>query len=202
MLSRARIAALAMVLVLSAPFLIAKYKIKVLQVRSAGEYAAHQAFQDLVIGAYPCDTQDKVLELFDTDKLFERGLMPVLIVVENEGVAPVQLSATQIFLVDRSGQRNPPIPYTDVLVEISSKKSKSNLPNIKDLHKLVKKEMLLDFEHKAFGEKMIAPGSSDHGVVFYRRPADGNLSGYRLYFPEIVNVTDNSRLMFFEFDLR
>lgn len=202
MLIRVRTAALLSVLILGVPFVAAKYKIKELQVRVAGDYAAHQAFQNLVIGAYPGNTRERALEFFDTDKLFEKELMPVLIVVQNDGVFPVQLNEAQIFLVDKSGQRHSSIPYTDVLLEINSKKSKSNLPNIKDLHKLVKKEMLLDFEHKAFGEKLIAPGATDHGVVFFRLPADGNLEGHSLYFPEIVNVTNNARLMFFEFDLQ
>ncbi len=202
MLIRDRIVALLSVLILGVPFVAAKYKIKEFQVHAAGDYAAHQSFQDLLIGAYPCNTRDKTLELFDTDKLFEKGLMPVLIVVQNDGVFPIQINDARIFLVDKAGQRHPSIPYTTVLLEINSKKSKSNLPNIKELHKLVKKEMLLDFEHKAFGEKLIAPGSSDHGVVFFRLPADGNLEGHRLYFPEIVNFTNNARLMFFEFDLQ
>ena len=202
MLTRVRTVALLGVLVLGVPFVAAKYKIKEFQVHAAGDYAAHQSLQNLVIGAYPCNTRERMLEFFDTDKLFEKGLMPVLIVVQNDGSFPVELDEDQIFLVDDSGQRYPTIPYTDVLLEINSKKSKSNLPNIQDLHKLVKKEMLLDFEHKAFGEKLIAPGSTDHGVIFYRLPAGGNLEGHRLYFPEIVNRTNNARLMFFEFDLQ
>lgn len=202
MLSRVQTAALLCVLLVGVPFVIAKYEIKELEVRAPVDYAAHQAFQNLVIGAYPCNTKDKAKEVFDTDKLFEKGLMPVLIVVQNDGVVPVQLDERDIFLVDLDGQRDPPIPYTDVLLEISSKKSKSNMPNIKDLQKLVKKEMLLDFEHKAFGEKLIAPGSTDHGVVFYRLPPQGNLEGFRLYFPEILNVSTHERLMFFEFDLK
>ncbi|MFZ0428781.1 MAG: hypothetical protein WAO20_11745 [Acidobacteriota bacterium] len=201
MLSRARTAAVVCVLLLAVPFLVAKYKIKEYEVRAPVEYSAHQAFQNLVVGAYPCNTQAKANELFDTDKLIEKGLMPVLIVVQNDGVFPVQIYERDIFLIDQEGHRNQPIPYTDVLLEINSKKSKSNMPNIKDLQKLVKREMLLDFEHKAFGEKMIAPGSTDHGVVFYRLPADGKLEGCRMYLPEIVNVTNNERLMFFEFDL-
>jgi hypothetical protein len=202
MLIRVRTVALLSVLILGVPSVAAKYKIKELQVRAAGDYAAHQAFQNLVIGAYPCNTKEKTLELFDTDKLFERGVMPVLIVVQNDGVFPIQLNEAQIYLVDQLGQRHPSISYTDVLLEISSKKSKSNVPNIKELRKLVKKEMMLDFEHKAFGDKLIAPGSSDHGVVFFRLPANGDLEDHRLYFPEIVNVTNNARLMFFEFDLQ
>ncbi|MEJ2083098.1 MAG: hypothetical protein P8Y94_13235 [Acidobacteriota bacterium] len=152
MLTRVRTVALLGVLVLGVPFVAAKYKIKEFQVHAAGDYAAHQSFQNLVIGAYPCNTLEKTLELFDTDKLFEKGLMPVLIVVQNDGSFPVELDEDQIFLVDDSGQ--------------------------------------------------IAPGSTDHGVIFYRLPAGGNLEGHRLYLPEIVNRTNNARLMFFEFDLQ
>ncbi len=202
MLNRVRPAVVLCVLVFGVPSVAAKYKIKDLQVRPAVDYAARQAFQNLIIGAYPANTPDKTLELFDTDKLYKKGLMPVLVVVENDGEFPVQINDREIYLVDQSGQRNPSIPFTDVLLEINSKKSKSNLPNIKALQKLVGEEMWLDFEHKAFDEKIIAPGSSDHGVVFFRLPPEGKLEGYRLYFPEIVNITNNARLMFFEFELQ
>lgn len=202
MLSRVRTFALLGVVILGVSFAIGKYKPKTLEIRAAGDYAAHQSFQDLVIGAYPCHTLARTLELFDTDKVFEKGLMPVLVVIQNDGPFPVQIDESEIYLIDEEGRRNPPISYLDALLEINSKKSKTNRPNIKDVQKLVKKEMLSDFKEKAFGSKIVQPGSSGHGVVFFRRPENGNLANTRLYLPEIVNTTDNARLMFFEFDLQ
>jgi len=179
----------------------AKYEVKDLQIKPAKQYAAYLDFQDVVIGAFPCETEVKTLELFDTQKLFEKGILPVLLVIDNNNVFPIQISEADIYLVDKNGKRERPVPYLDVLLEISLKKPIKESLSKKQLDKIVKKEMRLDFEHKSFGEKLIGPNSTDHGVVFFRRPEDGNLEGYRLYFPEVVNFSEREVLIFFEFDL-
>jgi hypothetical protein len=179
----------------------AKYEVKDLQIKPANQYAAHLDFQDVVIGAFPCETEVKTLELFDTQKLFEKGFLPVLLVIDNNNVFPIQISEADIYLVDKNGKRERPVPYLDVLLEISLKKPIKESLNKKQLDKIVKKEMRLDFEHKTFGEKLIGPNSTDHGVVFFRLPEDGKLEGYRLYFPEVVNFSEREVLIFFEFDV-
>jgi hypothetical protein len=179
----------------------AKYDVKDLQIGPAHEYTAHLDFQNVVIGAYPCTTEAKTLELFDTEKLHEKGILPVLLVIDNNNVFPIQVSEADIYLVDKTGQQERPIPFMDVLLEVSLKKPITESLDKKQLDKIVKKEMRLDFEHKSFGEKLIGPNSSDYGVVFFRLPQDGDLEGYRLYFPEVMNFSEREALVFFEFDL-
>jgi hypothetical protein len=168
---------------------------------AADQYAAHLDFQNVVIGAFPCETELKTLELFDTKKLFEKGILPVLLVIDNNNIFPIQVFETDIYLVNKNGLQERPIPYMDVLLEISLKKPITESLDKKQLDKIIKKEMRLDFEHKSFGEKLIGPNSTDHGVVFFRLPNDGNLEGYRLYFPEVINFSEREVLIFFEFDL-
>ena len=157
----------------------AKYEIKDLAVRRAGEYPSHQEFQNLVIGADCANTALKAQEFFDTDKLLEKGFMPVLVVVENNNTFPVQILSHEIYLLDANGTRIAPVPYLDVLLAISLKKPVISYSSKKDLKKVIKKEMLDDFEHKAFGEKLIPPGAADHGIVFYQLPERGDLKGYQ-----------------------
>ena len=45
---------------------------------------------------------------------------------------------------------------------------------------MVDKEMIMNFEHKTFGEKLIAPGSFDFSVVFFWLPKKENLLESRL----------------------
>jgi len=191
-------------LVLVTGTLLAGYKAKEIPLKPALEYPAHQDFQSIAIGAYPCNSLARTQEIFDTDKLIEKRILPVLVVIENKNDFPVQLTDTSIYLLDKTGQRNPTIPYVDVLLRINSKKPLSMLSGPKDLlaTKLVKKEMLQDFEQKALGERTIQPSSSEHGVVFFEMPAGGDLTGYSLYFPEIINVTSGEPLIFFEFELQ
>lgn len=182
----------------------AKYKIKDLQLKAAAEYKAHQEFQGVVIGAYPCDTIPKTLEIFDTEELTRRRIVPVLLVVENNNMFPIRVRGSEIFLVESSGEQQTPILWVDALLEISLKKPLSGFSGKKELllERSVKKEMYLDFEHKAFDEKLIPPGGSDFGVIFFRFPDSGSLKNTSLYLPEVVDVTTEKSLMFFEFPLQ
>jgi len=182
--------------------LAAKYEIKDLPGSRAAELSSHQNFQDLVIGAECGNTIEKSLEFFDTDKLLEKGFMPVLLVIENNNTFPVQVLGQEVYLLDPDGTRIAPVPYLDVLLAVSLDKPVAAYASKKDLHKIVKKEMMQDFEHKAFGEKLIPAGASDRGILFYPLPDHGDLRGYRLYLPEILNYSENERLIFFEFDLQ
>lgn len=188
---------------LALPLCAAKYKVKDPEIRAGIEYASHQDFQNLVVAAWPCHKLERTLELFDTPKLHEKGILPVLIVLENRNSFPVLIREEDILLVTPDRSRQVPIPYTDVLLEISLKKPLSNYSSPKQLllQKSVKKEMLQDFERKAFGEKIVAPADTEHGVVFYRLPADADLSGHFLYLPAVINFAEREPLMFFEFEL-
>ena len=183
--------------------LLGKYKIQEIQLRPAQEYLAHQKFQHIAIGAYPCNTKARTLELFDTSKLFEKKIMPVLLVIENNNDFALRMHEEDIFFVDTEGSRLPAIHYSEVLLRINLKKPLSSYSTQREilLREVRNKEMLMDFEHKAFGEKLIAPHSADHGVVFFWLPEQGDLTGSRLYFPSVLNFTEDEELMFFEFEL-
>ncbi len=189
------------VLFASASPLCAWYKAKEIQIKPAKKYTIHQAFQNLVIAAYPLETEKKTLEIFDTKKLHESNYMPVLIVIENNNDFAISLNESDILLLDAEGEQESRIPFVNILLQISRKKSKNPYPDPSDLSNIKDQKMLADFERKAFGEKMIAPHDKDYGVVFYRLPVNGNLEGFRLYLPEISNVGNDEPLMFFEFEL-
>ena len=182
----------------------AKYKIKDLAVRPAAEYAASQDFQGLVIGAWALATQEEARQVFDTKKLIEKEILPVLVVVENNNDFAVRLRDKDIFLVLEDGANVPVLPLLEVLLKINLDKPLSSYSTRKEVlvRQVVKPEMFMDFEHKSFGEKLIAPHSSDHGVVFFPYPSGEDLEACRLYFPEIVNLTEDQPMMFFEFPLK
>ena len=182
----------------------ALYDIKKLSIRPAREYPAHQDFQNIVLGAYPCDTPEEAEELFDTDRLIEKNVLPILVVVENNNSFPIRISEREIYLLDRDGTQRPTIPFQEVLLHVTLKRPRSTYATRTEilLSQEVKKEMYLDFEHKAFGARLIAPHTSDYGVVFFALPQDGSLEGFRLYLPEVINLMEQEPLIFFEFGLK
>ncbi|RPJ59736.1 MAG: hypothetical protein EHM23_12970 [Acidobacteria bacterium] len=183
--------------------ILAKYKIKEFKPKAATEYAARQDFQNIVIAADPRLTEEGVLELFDTKKLLDRLIMPVVIVVKNNNDFAIRIRAEDILMVDSTGAQIPGMPYDEVLLRVSLKNHLGTYSGRKEilLRQVGDKNMVMDFEHKYFGEKLIAPHDSDYGVVFFAVPSTGDLSGTRLYIPKVHNITKDEPLMFFEFDL-
>jgi hypothetical protein len=190
----------------SGPPLFAKYKLKPLQPKAASEYSTHQDFQNVVIGAQVANTKEETLEFFDEKKLHEKGFIPILIVIQNNNPFPIKVDEAAIFLVVKDGSKKRTVSYLDVLLEIKLKKPRSNYSSSKEMlaRELAKEEMFNDFKQKAFGEKVIAPMSSEHGIVFYERPfeEEGDMSDFLLYLPEIVNASEGEALMFFELELK
>ncbi len=188
---------------LLAPTLSGKYKIKPIEVKKAAQYPVHIDFQQVVIGAQVYDTEEEILELFDAKKMFQKGIMPVLLVVENNNSFALEMDGEDVYLVTRDGTNVPPIPPIEVMLELVLKKPLDSYSTRKEimLMQAVPPNMRMDFEHKSFGEKLIAPLGSDYGVVFFPLLEDVELRGARLYLPEIRNMTDDNLLMFFEFPI-
>jgi hypothetical protein len=182
--------------------ILARYKAKEINLKPAKEYPYKQDFQKIVIAAQPYVTQEETQELFDTKRLYERQIMPVLVVIQNNNDFAIRLRGDSIYFVDKNRTQHPPIRYEEVLLRISLNRpltTQSTRPEV--LLQGVNRDMRMDFEHKAFGEKLIAPHESDYGIVFYPRPEDANLFGSRIFIPEIYNLTENEQLIFFEFSI-
>ncbi len=180
---------------------LARYRIKDLHIKPAEDYGAHQDFQKIIIGAYSYETQGSTLELFDTENLHRRHILPVLLVVENNNDFAIQIHEQDVVLITQDGLRFPSLPYQVVLLHISNQPLTTDSTQPESLRKMVGKEMTMDFENKAFGEKQVAPESSDFGVVFFWIPELDKLPGARLYLPDIVNLSEGEQLMSFEFEL-
>jgi len=178
---------------------LAKYKIKEFKPKPAKEYAARQDFQKIVIAADPRLSEPEVLELFDTKKLVEKLIMPVVIVVENNNDFAIRIRAEDILMVDSTGAQTVGMPYDEVLLRLTLKRHLGTYSGRKEilLQQVGDKNMVMDFEHKYFGEKLIAPHDSDYGVIFFDFPSTGDLSGTRLYIPKVHDITNDEPLMFF-----
>ncbi|RPI24735.1 MAG: hypothetical protein EHM61_16325 [Acidobacteria bacterium] len=182
---------------------LAAYKIKEFKAKPAKEYAAHQDFQNIVIAADPRLTEEGVQELFDTKKMLDRLIMPVVVVVENKNDFAIRIMAEDILMVDSTGAQIQGIPYDVVLLRLALKGPLSGYSTRKEIliRQVGDKNMVMDFEHKYFGEKLIAPHDSDFGVVFFPIPSNADLAETRLYVRQVHNITKDEPLMFFEFDL-
>lgn len=197
------ITVLGLVLMGAWPQVEARYRAKEIQVRPAADYPDHLDFQNIVIGVHPATTEAETLEFFDTKNLFEQEIMPVLVVVENNNDFALRIHQDDIHLILNDATQVPALAVLEVVLRVSLRRPAGSVTTRPEIlvRQIRDRRMVEDFEHKAFGEKLIAPHSSDHGVVFFPRPALGILDGMRLYFPEVYNLTEGQRLIFFEIEL-
>lgn len=186
---------------------MAKYEVKEIKLKPPAEYESHYVFQNLGIGAFLGDTLEKSLELFDSEKIHRKKVVPILIVIENKNDFALRLNERNIFVVLPDGTNIRPIHFTQAFSFVLSKKAKrpttgARLPRGLGRLRQRNKEMFDDFEHKHFGEKIVAPHESDYGVLFYHLPERDEIGALQLYMPEIENMTSGEELMFVEFDLK
>ena len=194
-------ARLLVVLVTVAPLGAAKYKIRKFEPDSAIEMRWRQDFQGVVIAARALTDPKEILKLLDSKQILKRGILPVLVVIDNRSHSVLRVAAADIFLTGADGSTRGSIPPADVMLRIALKKSLSHHSTRREiLLRRIPPNMFEDFQHKAFGEKLIAPETSDWGVVFFDLPS-GALAGHRLYLPHVENVTSGETLMFFDFAL-
>lgn len=181
----------------------AGYKAREIEIKEAAEYPARQNFQNVIIGAQAFTTREQILEIFDSKEFVDKRIMPVLVVIRNNNEFALRIDSRDIYLVDPAGTNIPALDPIDVMLAISLKKPLSSYATKKEilLRQRVNPKMAADFERKVFDEKLIPPLGSDFGVVFFPLPEDGDLQGFRLYFPTVENLTAGEELMFFEFAL-
>ncbi len=179
-----------------------KYQVREIQIRPAAEYAAHQDFQGMVFAGQVFNTQESIQQIFDTKALFKHGIMPVLIVIENRNNFAVRIHSNDIFLIGPDNLQHRALKVEDVLISVAFDRPLSSAStNPRMVLGRINRKLSSDFEHKSFAEKLIAPGGSDYGVVFFTLLQGEALQGARLYLPEIHNITENEPLIFFEFEL-
>lgn len=191
-------------LILAMTVVFAKYKIKPLEVKPAAEYASHLTQQQITIGVFAADTEEKVLRLFDSKKVFESKILPVLIVVDNNNDFPLRIMIDDVYLIHSNGANERGMSFIEAFLNVLLNKPLSSYSTdpraLANRYRNRNKELYDDFQHKSFGEKIIPPHDSDRGVAFFWLPEDG-IENCQLYIPELENMSEFEELMFFELPL-
>src|SRR5512141_2682039 len=82
---------------------LAAYKIKEFKPKAPKEYGAFQDFQKILIGASAVTTPEAVEEIFDTKKMIEKEIMPVVVIIENHNDFAIRIDERDVYLVDKAG---------------------------------------------------------------------------------------------------
>jgi len=191
---------------------LAGYKSIKVKVGLAKTYPFHQSQGNVTIAADPYETDDKVKTAFDVKGLEKLGIIPVNLIITNEGEDLISVTGQDVNLLDAKNQSIESTPPKEVVQLILNKgkepaasgRSRSPIPlPRRDSQRGDAFEIETDFANKALKEARVTPKSTASGFVFFRMPSkQTRLSGYKIYIPEIKNLKTQQNLLFFEIEIK
>jgi hypothetical protein len=189
---------------------IAGYKSLKVKIEPANSYAFHQQQGSITIAADPYETKEKIKTAFDLKELEQMGIVPVHIIISNDGEDPIAISGQDINLLDSSNRSFEALPVDEVVRAIVYKEGPRTSRNPSPLpfprgsgRRGDAFEIETDLTNKALRELRVSPRTNSGGFVFFRLPNNRmKLEGYKVYIPEIRNVKTRQSLLFFEIDLK
>jgi len=174
-------------------------------VQPATSFAAVEVHDNekVAIAAEPYDTKDKE-SLFRVDYL-GHGVMPVRLIVTNNGDKPISLRDARILFQTPSGERIQAAEPEDVERLMTRKEREGGkipmpgpLPPIKMKAKASNKDIEQDFSTFEYGALVVEPHTTRAGFLFYDvSQLDHPLRGSKLHLHKLRNA-DGSELFFFE----
>jgi hypothetical protein len=161
------------------------------------------ADEKVAIAAEPYDTREKE-SIFRVDYL-SHGVMPVRLIVTNQGDKPISLRDARILFQTAAGDRIQAAEPEDVERLMTRKEREGasvplpgGLPKIKLKPKASIKEIEQDFDNFEYGALVVEPHSTRAGFLFYDvSELSHPLRGAKLHLHALRNA-DGGELFFFE----
>jgi len=178
---------------------------KIPPVQPATSFAAVEVHdkEKVAIAAEPYDTKEKE-SIFRVDYL-AHGVMPVRLVVTNNGDKPISLRDARILFETSTGDRIQAAEPEDVERLMTRKEREGGkvpmpgpIPSIHLKPKASNKEIEADFDQFEYQALVVEPHTTHAGFLFYDvSDLDNPLKGAKLYLREIRNA-DGQELFYFE----
>jgi hypothetical protein len=174
-------------------------------VQPATAFPAVEAHDDekVIIAVEPYDTREKEA-IFRVDYL-SHGVMPIRLIVTNNGNRPISLRDARILFVTAAGDKIQAAEPEDVERLMSRKEREGSkipmpgpLPNIKLKPKASNKEIELDFDTFEYRALVVEPHTTRAGFLFYDVSGlDHPLDGASLHLRRLLDA-DGNELFYFE----
>jgi hypothetical protein len=174
-------------------------------VQPASAFAAVETHDDekVSIAVEPYDTREKE-SLFRVDYL-AHGVMPVRLIVTNNGERAIRLNEARILFYTAGGDRIQAAEPEDVERLMTRKEREgaklpmpSPIPNIKLKPKASNKEIEQDFDTFEYSALLVEPHSTCAGFLFYDVSGlDHPLEGASLHLRKLLDA-DGKELFYFE----
>lgn len=169
------------------------------QARPVSEYPHRQTSENVTIAAEPFLTDEQARDAFGKVNPWREGILPMLVVIQNDGPAAVRVDRIRFVYVlpDRTRIESTPAAELRFLKGVKAPTTGPKMPKIPVVGKTGKNSMAeWEIEGRAFSAKMIPPGQSASGFVYFQTSTSSHAS--TLYVSGLVNAVSGAELYYFE----
>jgi hypothetical protein len=178
-----------------------KDKVK-LEINPAASYPHHMTSQGLTIAAVPYENEEQTKTAFGKNNPNNQGVLPILVVVDNNGPNTIRLERMKLEYTAQGGVRieNTPAPEVKFLRGAREPKMTPG-PTVGGVHVNRNKNPLAEWEieGRAFSAKMIPPNDKANGFFYFQT---GSRAGATLVISGLRDARTGEELFFFEIPLR
>jgi hypothetical protein len=165
----------------------------------AASYTAHQTNDKVTMGVDPYILADKVKAAFGKLDPYQYGILPVLVVIQNDSNASIKLDGIHAEYVGPNGDRVDATPARDVRYARGAQRP--NMMGGPAGPIVLKKKNPLDeweIEGRALAAQMLPPGQSASGFLYFQT---GLQRGATIYIRGLTDAASGKELLFFELPL-
>lgn len=167
----------------------------------AASYESHQTNDKVTIGvaAYVSDEENR--PIFGKHNPYNYGVLPVLVVIQNDGAKTIRVDRLEVVLVGPTRSRIEATPAKDVryITGLTQPKAIPGPPT--RLPKITRSKNPLDnwaIEGRGFAAKMLPAGQSASGFFYFQT---GFQRGSSLYLSGFREADSGKELLYFEIPL-
>jgi|HigsolmetaAR201D_1030396.scaffolds.fasta_scaffold04313_4 hypothetical protein len=166
----------------------------------ASSYENKVTIQKLTIAAVPYESDAQTKTAFGKVNPNEYGVLPVLLVMQNDSDQVLRLDRMKIEYILPNRERVEPIPAKDVPYVRAPKRPNMNPSPLPIPRRSGKNPLqIYEIEGRAFTAKMLPPGESAHGFVYFHTT---HRNDSVLYITGIYEASTGNELFYFEIPLK
>jgi len=168
----------------------------------AASYAHHQTNDKVTIGVEPFTSQDQAKTAFGKLNPYQYGILPVLVVIQNDGDKAIRLNRLKAEYMGAGGNRVEATPAKEIRFLYSSGKKPTLIPGPTGPVPIKLKKNPLDvweIEGRALVAQMLPAGQSAYGFLYFQTGLHGTAS---IYLSGFTEAGTERELLFFEIPLK
>lgn len=169
----------------------------------AASYTSKQTNENVTIGLKAYDTEELAHTAFGKVNPYQYGILPILVVIQNDTNETLKLDRMQVKYTDYNGQEIESTPAADVPYAVDHPRRPSNpvtLPIPPELRKKHKSPLAGgEIESRGFAARMLPPHESASGFFYFQahhRP------GASLYINGLKQASSGKDLFYFDIPLK